>query len=55
MDVSIEYSENRGTWNVFVNGEWYSEHKEYEQAERVYHSFYCMDDYDDEPNGYEEY
>ncbi len=24
-DVTIEYSEKRGTWNVFVDNEWYYE------------------------------
>ena len=32
-----------GTWNVIVNGEWYYEGN-YEQAERVFNSFFYEDD-----------
>lgn len=53
MDVTIEYSKERGTWNVFVNGEWYYESANYEQAENVFNSFFWVEE--DEPNGYEEY
>lgn len=53
-DVTLEFSESRGTWNVFVNGEWYYESPNYEQAEDVFNSFFWQDD-EDEPNGYSEY
>lgn len=40
-DITIEFSETRQTWNVFVNGEWYFESKDYEQALDVYFTFFC--------------
>ena len=43
-DVKMEYSEERKSWNVFVNGEWYYESKDYEQAENVFFSFFCEED-----------
>lgn len=44
-DVRLEYSQLRGTWNVFVNGEWYFE-GDYEDANNVASSFfYNEDDY----------
>ena len=55
-DVRLEYWEYRGTWNVIVNGEWYYEGN-YEQAERVFNSFFYDDDeeyYEEEVNGYGE-
>lgn len=60
MDVSIEYSESRGTWNVFANGEWYYESANYEQAENVFNSFFWVEEDEpdesyDEPYEYEEY
>lgn len=42
-DVNTVCSEERGTWNVFVNGEWYYE-GDYEQACSVADSFYFDDD-----------
>lgn len=42
-DIQLVYSETRGTWNVFVNGEWYFE-GDYEQASEVCDSFYCFDE-----------
>lgn len=42
-DVRMEYSEERGTWNVIVNGEWYFEGN-YEQAERVFWTFFFDED-----------
>lgn len=42
-DVRLEYSQLRGTWNVFVNGEWYYEGN-YEDANEVYSSFFWDDD-----------
>ena len=43
-EVRLEYNEARGTWNVFVNGEWYFETNNYEQAEEVWTSFFWNDD-----------
>jgi hypothetical protein len=43
MDVELVYSEERGTWNVFHNGEWYYEGN-YEDANEVYESFFWNDD-----------
>ena len=52
-EVNVEYSKERNSWNVFVNGEWYFEGN-YEQANDVANSFLCPDE--DELNpGYEEY
>ena len=42
-DVRMIYSEERGTWNVIVNSEWYFE-GDYEQAENVFSSFFCQED-----------
>ena len=42
-DVHLVYSESRETWNVFVNGEWYYESGNYEQAENVFNSFFWND------------
>ena len=42
-DVRMVYSEERNTWNVVVNGEWYFEGN-YEQAENVFNSFFVNDD-----------
>ena len=39
-NVIMEYSNSRQTWNVFVNGEWYYESANYEQAEEVFDSFF---------------
>lgn len=39
MNVNMIWSEERGTWNVFVNGEWYYEGN-YEEACNVADSFY---------------
>lgn len=33
MNTELIYSEERGTWNVFVNGEWYYEDANYERDE----------------------
>lgn len=59
METRIIYSEERKTWNVFVDGEWYFESADYEQASEV--MFNCCvasyedDYYDDyeEPYSYE--
>ena len=50
-DVRLVYSDERGTWNVIVNGEWYFEHQSYEVAENVFNSFF----FHDEPEYEEEY
>lgn len=49
-DVRMVYSEERGTWNVFNGAEWYYESKDYEQAEKVFDSFFWQedDDYEEE-------
>ena len=55
MDIRMIWSEERDTWNVFVNGEWYYEGN-YEEACSVADSFYFPDDdeyYGD--NGDEDY
>jgi hypothetical protein len=54
-DVKLEYSKERGTWNVIVNGEWYYESEDYEQAENVFLSFFWdVDESEtDEPYPYE--
>lgn len=38
-DVTMVYSEERGTWNVIADGEWYFEGN-YEQAERIFWTFF---------------
>lgn len=43
-DVRMIYSKDRGTWNVVVNGEWYYESENYEQAENVFYSFFWQDE-----------
>lgn len=48
LEQHIEYSEERGTWNLFVNGEWYLEGT-YEQCEDAMFNNACDDD------EYEEY
>lgn len=54
MNQHIEYSEARGTWNLFVDGEWYLEGT-YEQCEAAMFNNACdeEEEYDDEPYGYE--
>ena len=42
-NVQLVYSESRETWNVFVNGEWYYESENYEQAENIFNSFFWND------------
>ena len=41
METGIFYSEERGTWNLFVDGEWIYEGT-YEQCEDMYYN--CMED-----------
>jgi len=53
-NVEMYFSNERKTWNVFVDGEWYFESADYEQADEVRASFLCSDeeeedwDYEDE-------
>lgn len=38
QEIVYVYSEERGTWNLFVNGEWYYEGT-YEECEQMYYNF----------------
>lgn len=40
LDQELIYSEERGTWNLFVNGEWYFEGT-YEQCEEMMFNNAC--------------
>lgn len=51
-DVTMEYSNERGTWNVIVDGEWYYEGN-YEQAENVFNSFFWPEDNESYEDDYE--
>ena len=51
-DVTMEYSNERGTWNVIVDGEWYYEGN-YEQAENVFNSFFWSEDNESYEDDYE--
>lgn len=42
-DVRIVYNEERGTYNVIVNGEWYAEGN-YEYCNDVANSFLCPEE-----------
>lgn len=44
--VYMEYSEERGTWNIFVDNEWYFETDNYEQAEKMFDTFFWNDEED---------
>lgn len=46
-DTEMIYSKERGTWNVFHNGEWYYEDKDYEKANEVYGYLVCPIDIED--------
>ena len=46
-DTEIIYSNERETWNVFHNGEWYYEDKDYEKANEVYGYLVCPIDIED--------
>ena len=51
-NVNMIYSEERKTWNVFVDNEWYFEGT-YEEADRVYMNCICPENdeyYEDEPD-----
>ena len=43
MMTGIFYSEERGTWNLFIDGEWIFE-GEYEQCENMYFNSMEYDD-----------
>ena len=51
-DVRMVYSEERGTWNVIVNGEWYYEDARYDKAEAVFNTFFWQDDEQDYEEAY---
>lgn len=42
-DVTMEFSEARGTWSVFVNGEWYFE-GDFERCCDIVNSFNCPEE-----------
>jgi len=46
LEQHIEYSKERGTWNLFVNGEWYLEGT-YEECDNAMfnNAIYDEDDY----------
>lgn len=44
-DIKLVYSEERGTWNLFVDGEWYYE-GDYDKCIDMMETFY--DDYEDD-------
>lgn len=46
MNVTMIYSEERGTWNIFNGAEWYFESKDCEQAYEVYERLCWSEDYD---------
>ena len=45
-NVQMIFSNERQTWNVFVDGEWYYESANYEQAEQVFNSFFWNEEED---------
>ena len=53
-DVRMEYSVERGTWNVMVNAEWYYEGY-FDHALQVFESFFWNDDQHEVNQGYNEY
>lgn len=52
-DIELVYSEERGTWNLFVDGEWYKE-GDYEQCLSTMENFQYADDEDDYEEPYDE-
>ena len=42
-DVRLEYSKERGTWNIFIGAEWYFESEDYVKAEEVFFECCCSD------------
>lgn len=55
LEQRMEYSEERGTWNLFVDNEWYLEGT-YEQCEEAMFNNACCEneEYEDEPYPYED-
>lgn len=55
LSQELVYSEERGTWNLFVNNEWYFEGP-YDQCEQMMlnNAAEEFDDYPEEPYPYEE-
>lgn len=43
-DVNLEFSKERNTWNVFVDGEWIYESRSYEQAEKMFDTYFWEED-----------
>ena len=56
MEQELVYSKERGTWNLFVNGEWYCEGT-YEECNdtMLNNAIYYNRCDEEEPNGYDEY
>ncbi len=52
-NVNLVYSEERDSWNVIVDGEWYFEGT-YEQAEKCAETFWFDDEEDYDSDEYEE-
>ena len=53
MEQHVIYSEERGTWNLFVNGEWYYEGTFEECSDMMFNNqvdYYEQDYYDEEVN-----
>lgn len=56
MQQELIYSEERGTWNLFVNGEWYMEGTYEECNDTMINNSIYYNRCDDEINpGYDEY
>lgn len=55
MSQTMVYSEERGTWNLFVDNEWYFEGT-YEQCEEAMFNNACFEseDYNEDPYPYED-
>ena len=54
LSQELIYSEERGTWNLFVNGEWYFE-GEYEQCADMMWNNAADDNEDDFYDYYDDY
>lgn len=52
-NVEMIFSNERQTWNVFVDGEWYFESADYEQADDCRLRLLCPDE-EEEVEDYEE-
>ena len=53
-NATMEYSESRGTWNVFLGNEWYYEGT-FEACCDIVNSWNACDDFQDEYEECEEY